>query len=134
PDRSAPVRGRGNSWRSRAPSHPSRRLHCLRAGPCKAARSSPFFGELRVYLSWLPRVRSQAGSLAEPGFLRAPAQPLGEQDLINAAALDANLSFLIQVCLQPVETPAAERLVQLLGGSERRRDHLRHLLGRIRGL
>jgi hypothetical protein len=37
--------------------------------------------------------------LAEPTFLAAPAQALGNQDLINAAALDGNLLVLVQIRL-----------------------------------
>jgi len=60
-----------------------------------------------------------------------PAQPLGEQDLVDAAALDRDPLALAQVRRQPVQRPGRKRQVQCPGIGQRGGDHGRDLLGRI---
>jgi hypothetical protein len=61
----------------------------------------------------------------------APAQPLGPEELVDAAALDRDPLALVQVRRQPVQRPGRERQVQCPGIGQRGGDHGRDLLGRI---
>jgi hypothetical protein len=61
----------------------------------------------------------------------APAQALGQEDLVDPAALDRDPLLLVQVGGQPVQRPRREGQVQRLGIGERGGDHGGDLLGRI---
>jgi hypothetical protein len=61
----------------------------------------------------------------------APAQALGQEDLVDPAALDRDPFVLVQVGRQPVQRPRRERQVQALGLGQCGGDHPRHLLGRV---
>lgn len=81
----------------------------------------PFFSERGVH------------PFAEPARLASPAQPLCQQDLIDPAALHPDAPLLVQVRLQPVQGPGAERQSQVPRVGQADGDHLAHLLGRVRG-
>ena len=61
----------------------------------------------------------------------APAQALGQKDLVDPAALDRDPLVLVQVDRQPIQRPRREGQVQRLGIGERGGDHGGDLLGRI---
>jgi hypothetical protein len=61
----------------------------------------------------------------------APAQALGQEDLVDPAALDRNPLPLVEIGGQPVQRPRGERQIQRLGIGERGGDHGGDLLGRI---
>jgi len=58
-------------------------------------------------------------------------EPLGDEDLIDAAPLDRDVLLLVEVGLQPVEGPRAERQAESLRVGQRRGDDLGDLLGRV---
>ncbi len=62
----------------------------------QALEGSPFLREVGI------------DSLAEPGFLLAPAQSLLLQDLKDARSLYANTQDLLYIGRQPLEGPTAE--------------------------
>jgi hypothetical protein len=78
------------------------------------------------------RRAGRLGALPEPRFLGAPAQPLGQQQFVDAAAPDGDAPLLVQVRLQPVERPARKGQPQLVRLRQRRRQHLPHRLGPVR--
>ena len=61
----------------------------------------------------------------------APTQALGEENLVDPAALDRDPLVLVQVSRQTVQSPRCERQVQRLGVGERGGEHRGDLLGRI---
>jgi hypothetical protein len=61
----------------------------------------------------------------------APPQALGEEDLVDPAALDRDPPVLVQVGRQPIQRPGGEGQVQRLGSGERGGDHRGDLLGRV---
>lgn len=61
----------------------------------------------------------------------APAQALGEEDLVDPAALDRDPLMLVQVGRQTVQRPRREGQIQRLRIGERGGDHGGDLLGRI---
>jgi hypothetical protein len=69
--------------------------------------------------------------LAEPGLLLAPAQPLIQQDLVDAAALDGDPLPLIEIRLQAVQRPTAERQSQVVRLGQGRGDDLSSLRGGV---
>jgi hypothetical protein len=69
--------------------------------------------------------------LAEPTLVLAPAEPLVDQQFVDAAPLDRDGLLLVEVGLEPVERPAAEGQAQLLGVGQRGGDDLGALLGRV---
>ena len=87
--------------------------------PCRASRSSPFFGEVGIE------------PLAEPGLVAAPAQALLPQDLIDATALHADGLVLGQVGRQPIQRPGGKGQVERLGVGERGGDHGGAHIGRV---
>ena len=60
-----------------------------------------------------------------------PPQALGQEELVDAAALDADALPLIEIGLQSVRRPAGEGQAQAPRGGQRRGDDLGALLGRI---
>jgi hypothetical protein len=60
-----------------------------------------------------------------------PPQALLQQDLVDAAALDGDALLLVEVGLQAVERPAAEREPQVLRIGQRGGDDLGTLLGGV---
>jgi hypothetical protein len=71
-------------------------------------------------------------ALAEPGLLGPPAQPLGSQQVIDAAPFDRQALGFIQVRLQPVQGPGAKREIELLRVGQGGADHAPDRLGAIR--
>ena len=61
----------------------------------------------------------------------APAQALGEEDLVDPAALDRDPRVLGEMDGQPIQRPRRERQAQGLGIAQRGSDHGGHLLGRV---
>jgi hypothetical protein len=70
-------------------------------------------------------------TLTEPGLLLAPAQALGQEDLVDPAPLDRDALVLVEVGLQPIEGPAAEVEAQVLRVGQRGGDDLGDLLGGV---
>jgi hypothetical protein len=60
-----------------------------------------------------------------------PLQPLIDEDLADAAALDRDALLLIEVGPQTVQRPAAEGQAQALGIGQRRGEHFGALPGRV---
>ena len=84
----------------------------------RAARSSPFFGEVRI------------DPLAEPGFLVAPLQAFADDDRADPAAAHGD-AVAGQVGDQPVQGPRREGKAQFGRAGQRRGDDGAALLGRI---
>jgi hypothetical protein len=70
--------------------------------------------------------------LAGPGLLLMPTQALLQEEFVDAAAFDGDALLLVEVGLQAIEPPAAERQAQALRVGQRGGDDLGALLGRIR--
>jgi hypothetical protein len=87
---------------------------------CRAARSPPFCGEVGV------------DPLAEPALLLAPAQALGQEDLVDAAPPDAD-PLGVEVVLQAVQRPGGEGQAQLPRVGQGGGQDLGDLLGRVGG-
>jgi hypothetical protein len=63
--------------------------------------------------------------------LLAPAQPFGQEDLVNATPSDGDLLLLVEIGLEPVERPGPKRLAQRLRVGHGRSEYLGNLLRRI---
>jgi hypothetical protein len=63
----------------------------------------------------------------------APPQPLGDQDLVDPAAADAEALLVLEVGAEPVERPRAERQAQGPRVGQGGGEHLGDLLGGVDG-
>src|SRR5262245_23675008 len=70
-------------------------------------------------------------SLAEPGLLMAPLQPLVHEDLAEAAPLDRDALLFVEIGLQTIDRPGAEGQTQAIRLGQGRGDHLGALLGGV---
>lgn len=90
-------------------------------GPTERALLVPPFGrELWIH------------PLAEPRLLLAPAQALGQEHFVEAAAFHGDALGLCQICPQPIERPGVKRQAEGLRAAERGRANRADLLVRIR--
>ena len=82
----------------------SRQTTTLPSGGClERVSMTPFFGELGI------------DPCAEPRLLFPPAEPLVDEDLVDATPRDRHSLRLVAVGLQAVPRPTAKRQVQALG-------------------
>ncbi len=63
----------------------------------------------------------------------APAQPFGQEDLVNATPPDGDLLLLVEIGLQPIERPGPKRQAQRLRVGHGSSKYLGNLLRRIGG-